>query len=126
MILAFASHTAHETFAHRIGARRTIWNLHNLNPARFRLPIKLNSKLAILIANQIFWSKTLGCGCAQFLRHPFRSGVARDSEMNYGPRTEFDQEKDEGLVQKQIHDRQKIAAPHFMRMILPKPAGRFG
>lgn len=32
MIQAFAAHAAHEAFAYRIGARRTIRNLHTLNP----------------------------------------------------------------------------------------------
>lgn len=111
VIQTLASHTSEKAFADCIRPRCAKRNLHQLNAACRCQAVKERSIFAIIVANQILRLNAIGCCLTYLLRHPFRIRVARHSEMNHAPRTQFDEEEDERLAEEQIHHGHKIAGP---------------
>lgn len=118
MIKTLPPHIPEEPFADGIRSRRQIGNLQHSNTRPLRYPIKQGTKLVIMIPNQILWTFAIRRRLAPLLRDPRLTRVTRHAEMHDPARTQLNDEENEHLSEAEIHDRQKVARPDVLGMVL--------
>jgi hypothetical protein len=80
----------------------------------------MESKLAIMIANEVPGRLSVGSSFPQLLCSPHISGRARHADMDDFPRSQFDNEQSKKRAKEHISNLEEIAGPDLSYMISKK------
>jgi len=120
VVQALSPHTPQKAFTDRIGARCVIGCFQYLNAARCCNTSETESKLAIIITDEILRRVSIGSCFPQLLCGPNVGRRARHPHMNHFARFQLDDEKRKERAEKEVSHLQEIASPHFSCMIAEK------
>ena len=95
MIEALTPYTAEESLTDAIRARGVIRSFENLDVTSLRNPSEANSKLAIVITDEVLGSHTKGGGFPKLLCGPSVGGTSCDADMDHFARVQFNNEEGE-------------------------------
>ncbi len=104
VIKALTTHTAEKPLTDGIRSRSVIRCSENLDVTCFRNPREAQSKLAIVIPNEILRTRSIGGGFPKLLCGPSVGGRACHADMDHFARVQFDNEEGEQRAEEEIGD----------------------
>ncbi len=120
MIQALSSNTPQKAFTDGIGARGVIGRCEQLDVTRCYHSSETGAKLAIMIANEVLRRVSIGSGLPQLLCGPSVGGGLGHADVDYFPRSQFDDEEGKHRAKEQVSHLEEVAGSDLSCMIMQK------
>ena len=118
VIETFSPYASQKPFADRVGFRSAVGRFQDFNSASLRYSRESFPIFAIPIANPKARRLAEWCSLAELLRDPDISRMSRHAKVNDTPRSPFDDEEEIPLSKEEVDNRQEIAGPNILGVIL--------
>jgi len=117
-VQALATHRADETLHYRVGAWRLQRCGEDLDLSTRRDFGKVQAVFGIVIADQLLGSLTERRRLAQLLSYPLVRRMASHPQLDYPPRTQFDDDEGKQRAEEYIRDLDEIAGPDRLGLVV--------